>query len=237
LWADWAWNRATANFLLDQVLRRLETGPGTDGLTYVDTLKSIYRAVAPPAVRNLLASLGQSSEQKLLTSDRRARKCFAVPHNENAGAIRINLVGREPDGKVERADLDDFMAELIKDLKDIVNLETGEQLVKDVVRVSEMCSGDHRDDLPDLLVLWHRPKPIQKIGSPKIGEIRAQYPGSRTGDHTKRMLMIACGPEIKTTGQIYNTSIMDVSPTIAALLGTSPQGMDGKVIPEVATQE
>lgn len=227
----------TANFLLDQILRRLETGPGTDGLTYVDTLKKIYRAVAPPAVRNLLASLGQSGEQKMLATDRRARKCFAVPHNENAGAIRINLVGRELDGKVNPSDLDAYVDALTKDLKDIVNLETGDSLVKEIIRVSDLYTGDHLDDLPDLLVLWDRPKPIRKIGSPKIGEIEDEYPGNRTGDHTNRMLMVASGPGIVPAGQIFDTSVTDIGPTIGALLGVTTQDMDGKVIPQLAATE
>ncbi|NQV22131.1 MAG: alkaline phosphatase family protein [Rhodospirillales bacterium] len=227
----------TANFIMDQILRRLESPPGAQGLTYVDKLKEIYRTVAPRAVRKRLGRLGQRSEQKMLVSDRHDRKCFFVPNNDNCGAVRINRVGREPEGKVDPSDLDAYVDELTKDLKDIVNLETGESLVKEVVRVSEHCAGDHLDDLPDLLVEWNRPKPIRKIGSPKIGEIEAEYPGNRTGDHTKRMLLVACGPGIEPAGQIFNTSVTDIGPTIGALLGVTTQDMDGKVILELAATQ
>lgn len=227
----------TANPVMDQILRRLENPVGAKGLTYVDTLKKVYRALAPPALRKRLARLGQRSEQKLLASDRRARKCFLVPNNDNCAAVRINLVGREPDGKVEPSELDAFIEGLTRDLKDIINLETGEPLVDEVVRLSEHCAGDHLDALPDLFVTWNRPKPIRKIGSPKIGEIETRYPGNRTGDHTKRMLLIASGPGITPAGQIFGTSVMDIGPTLGALLRVTTQDMDGGAIPEIAAAD
>ncbi len=228
----------TANFLLDQILRRLEGPEGTEGLTYVDTLKKVYRAVIPPALRNRLAHFGQHLEQELLASDRRRRKCFTVPHNENSGAVRINLVGREPDGKVQPGpERDAFIETLTRDLMDITNLETGEPLVGEVVRVSDQYTGDYLDDLPNLLVVWHRPNPIRKIGSRRIGAIEAKYPGSRTGDHTPRAIFFARGPGIVPVGQISETSVLDIGRTVEALLGVTPEDMDGGPIPEVTAAE
>ncbi|MFB3135498.1 MAG: alkaline phosphatase family protein [Rhodospirillales bacterium] len=225
----------TANFLLDQILRRLE---GTEGLTYVDTLKKVYRAVTPPALRIRLARFGQRREQKLLVSDWRRRKCFTIPHNDNSGAVRINLAGREPDGKVQPGpECDAFVEALTRDLMDITNLETGEPLVGEVVRVSDQCAGDYLDDLPDLFVVWHRPNPIRKIGSRRIGVIEAEYPGSRTGDHTPRAIFFARGPGIVPVGQIGETPVLDIGRTVEALLGVTPEDMDGDPIPEVTAAE
>jgi predicted AlkP superfamily phosphohydrolase/phosphomutase len=228
----------TANFLVDQILRRLEGPEGAQGLTYVDSLKKLYRAVTPPSVRNRLAHLGQRSEQKMLASDRRGRKAFSVPHNENSGAIRINMAGREPGGQVQPGpECDAYIAELTRNLKEIKNLETGEPLVKEVYRVSDQCNGDYLNDLPDLLVAWHRPNPIRKIGSPKIGEIEAKYPGSRTGDHTPNGLFFAQGPAIKEARQINEHTVMDISRTVEALLNVTPQDTDGQVISEFIAAE
>ncbi len=107
--------------------------------------------------------------------------------------------------------------------------------MKEVVRVSDQCTGDQLDDLPDLLVMWHRPTPIRKIGSPKIGEIEAKYPGDRTGDHTQHTLFVASGLGIAPAGQIFDTSVTDIRPTIEALLGVTSLHVDGKIIPEIAT--
>ena len=49
--------------------------------------------------------------------DRARRKAFAVVHNDISGAIRINMVGREPKGKVKPgAELEAFCAQLTQDL-------------------------------------------------------------------------------------------------------------------------
>jgi predicted AlkP superfamily phosphohydrolase/phosphomutase len=225
----------TANFLLDQILRRIEAGPESSGLTYVDSIKKVYRKVAPPALRNRLARFGQRREQDMLIADRRRRKSFAIPHNEHAGAVRVNLIGREPDGKVDPAQLNNYLDELTADLKAIVNLETGDPLIKEVVRISDICEGEQLNRLPDLLLLWHRPVPIRRIGSAKIGEIDAVYPGDRTGDHSQKALLVANGPTISGGGSQFDSSVLDICPTIHSLLDVPADNMDGKVITEIAS--
>jgi len=222
----------TSNFLLDQILRRLESGPSSDGVTYVDTIKSVYRAVVPHSLRNRLRSTAERSEEAMLASDRRRRKFFVVPHNENSGAIKLNLVGREADGKVRPgAEADAVCGALIKDLMEIVKLDTGEPLVAEVVRVRDRYQGEHVDELPDLLVIWNRETPITAFGSPKIGEITVNYPGNRTGDHTPRGLFLACGPEIAPGALSNQVSVMDVGATVMSWLDASLPGADGTAIP------
>lgn len=224
----------TSNFLLDQILRRLESGPTNDGLTYVDTLKSVYRSVVPHSLRNRMRSTAERSEEAMLASDRRRRKFFVVPHNENSGAIKFNLIGREPDGKVRPgAEAEAVCDGLIKDLMEIVKLDTGEPLVEEVVRVREKYQGEHIDELPDLLVIWNRKTPITVFGSPKTGQIEVDYPGNRTGDHTPRGLFLACGPGISPRALSNKVSVMDVGATVMSWLGTTLPDVDGTAIPEL----
>ena len=224
----------TGNVWLDQILRRLERGPTTDGLHYVDMLKSVYRSVVPSSLRDRLRSTAERSEESMLAADRSRRKCFVVPHNENSGAIRLNLVGREPDGKVNPgSEAEAFCKALTHDLMDIVKLDTGEPLVEEVVRVAERFQGDHLDELPDLLVIWNRKTPITKFGSPKIGEIEASYPGSRTGDHTPRGLFFACGRGISPCALPNKVSVMDIGTTIVLWRGLTLPDVDGTPIPEL----
>ena len=76
--------------------------------------------------------------------------CINISPHQYFSPVRINLEGREPDGKVAPSNQTAFIDGLERDLKDIVNLESGEPLVAEVVRVSDVCAGAHRDDLPDL---------------------------------------------------------------------------------------
>jgi predicted AlkP superfamily phosphohydrolase/phosphomutase len=66
--------------------------------------------------------------------ERSTRKYFRLPHNQNAGAIRINLAGREPNGLVSAAEYDDVCAELIAQLREVTNVDTGRPLLADVGR-------------------------------------------------------------------------------------------------------
>jgi len=223
----------TANHMLDRILRRLESGAGAAGTTFVDGLKSTYRRIAPPLLRNSLRKVAERSEEAMLIKDRKQRKYFAIPHNENAGAIRINLIGREPNGKVRPgAEYDDICATLKEDLMSIVNAETGEPLVSQVVKVAETCHGDHINELPDLLSVWHRPAPINKVRSPKIGEIGGSYPGNRTGDHTPRGLFFLRAPGVEPHEISEPVSVMDIGATISRFLGISTAELDGVPIAE-----
>jgi predicted AlkP superfamily phosphohydrolase/phosphomutase len=224
----------TANFLLDQILRRLDGEGSQKGRTYVDTLKSVYRAILPPAVRNRLRGMAERSEDAMLIADRSRRKYFAVPHNENSGAIRINLIGREASGKVNPGpERDTLVEELTNELRAIVNLDTGEPIVEEIVRVAETFKGEHVNDLPDLLVIWNRRDPISAIGSPKIGEIRANYAGGRTGDHTAHGLFFASGKGLSPAALPNRVSVMDIGMTICSWLDVAPEITDGSPIVEL----
>lgn len=164
------------------------------------------------------------------------RKCFTLPNNDVYGAIRINLVGREPQGKVQPgAEYDDFCATLTHDLLDLVNVETGQPLVRRVVHTAEQFQGEYLDELPDLMVEWNRDAPIRKVSSPKIGILEKTFPGVRTGDHKPEGLFFAFGPHIQP-GHVDPVSVMDFAPTIAAMLDVPLPGVDGQPIVAILPQ-
>ena len=162
------------------------------------------------------------------------RKCFTVPNNDVYGAIRVNLAGREPQGRIQPgAEYDAFCTELTQDLLDIINVDTGKPLVRRVLRTADFYQGESLDDLPDLMVEWNREQPIATISSPKIGTITKSFPGVRTGDHQPDGLFFAYGPSVKP-GQIEGeTSVMDFAPTIASLLNVELHYAEGKPIAKV----
>lgn len=224
----------SANQLLDQILRRLEAGPESDSQTFVDRLKTLGRRILPAQTRILISSRFESASQHLLENDRRARRCFAVPHNENSGAIRINLIGRDPDGKVKPGEeYETLCRSLEQDLMEIVEEKTGAPIVKQVVHVRETCHGDQMDALPDLLVIWNRPHPIEAIVSPKIGSLRRPKAGVRTGDHTSDGCFLFSGNGLSPVAVEAPVSVMDLGATIPALFQVPPQNLDGTPIKEV----
>ncbi|MEM7758542.1 MAG: alkaline phosphatase family protein [Cyanobacteria bacterium P01_A01_bin.40] len=159
------------------------------------------------------------------------RKAFQLEHNEISGAIRINLKDREPAGRISPGrELEKFCAKLSQDLIDLVDPNTGNPIVKQVIRTETLFTGNHQDCLPDLLVEWRRDALITSVASKKIGLLRVNKPPYRTGNHTVDGIYFARGPAIVPNQNPSSASLMDIGPTIAALLNTSLPDVEGKPI-------
>jgi predicted AlkP superfamily phosphohydrolase/phosphomutase len=157
--------------------------------------------------------------------------CFDVPNAEVYGAIRVNLVGREPQGKVTPgAQYDVLCEELRHDLCALVNPDTGQPAVRRVLRTADIYQGPYLGDLPDLLVEWNGDAPLEAVDSPKTGMIRRALLGPRTGHHRPHGLLLAAGPGIKPGQITAPASVMDIGPTIAANLGVALPDTDGHAI-------
>jgi predicted AlkP superfamily phosphohydrolase/phosphomutase len=222
----------TGNFVLDEVLRRLEGKRKTRGLDWLVRAKQQAKRVLPRGVRSRWRKTSRRIEERVAHADRERRRFFTVPHNDIAGAIRVNLAGREPAGIVRPDELEAVYAMLRRELLALRNLDTGGPVVEDVVRVADHCQGEQLDDMPDFFVLWRREARIERVGSAKVGEVVHRQRGNRTGDHRSDSILFARGPGI-TPGEMAPCSIMDVAPTIAALLGVGLPQSDGQPIPEM----
>lgn len=243
-----------AQFLLDQILLRLgvakapkcdPTPPPSSAHTLANTLDSamtwgwqklpgeMRRRLKP--VRKLLRSwIDQPPARPKPTIDPAAGRCFMVTNNFAHGGIRINLIGREPEGKVAPGrEFDAVCSELTEGLIAIVNVQTGRPIVRRVIRTAEMYRGDHVNLLPDLLVEWTNEAPVYAIRSEKIGEIRGEYRYCRSGEHKPDGLFIVTGPSVPHSRLDRNVSILDFAPTLTALLDVRLPDTDGTPIPEI----
>jgi predicted AlkP superfamily phosphohydrolase/phosphomutase len=157
------------------------------------------------------------------------RKCYAVLHNENAGGVRINVVGREPAGCVKPgADYEAVCKSLTKDLLDLVNADTGKPVIKEVVRVADECHGQRLETLPDLLAVWAREAPIRAVTSPKIGVVtESRVMGARTGDHNPDCVLYTQGPRVTRRGLMNPMAVEDIAPTITSWLDFALPDCDG----------
>ena len=224
----------TGNGHIDEILRRLEgTTPSKRG-SAINRLRAIGRKAMPTFVRLALYNFSFDFHERALAAERSQRKCFAIFHNDISGAVRVNLVGREPNGKINPgAEYDRFCTELTADLMDIVNGETGKPLVEEVVRTADLFEGDYLDHLPDLMVMWRHDSPVHTVKSAKIGEVHGTYRGNRTGDHNEDCLFIASGKGIAPRRLNDAVDAADLAPTVAALVGISGIDVEGKPIADV----
>jgi predicted AlkP superfamily phosphohydrolase/phosphomutase len=213
----------TGEHLLDAVLLRLESSQSP-----------LWQRIAFAGKEIEYKIRGRLSGGNGSVHPQRIRRAFQVDHNEISGAIRINLEGREPAGRIRpgRAQ-EDFCQLLTRELLDLVNPDTGKSIVDSVLRTEAIFKGEHLDCLPDLFVVWSRNAPITAAASPKIGEIRVTAPAYRTGNHVPDGFYLSAGPGVSKGEQLLSASIMDIGPTIAELLETSLPDTDGKPIAAV----
>lgn len=223
------------NSFLNNILLRLEKieSPKLSPLKkLLKYLKKPAKRLLKPLQRKRNIPVGFSAVVSLNVEE---RKCFPLFNNDACGAIRINLVDREPQGKVyPGTDYDEFCQQLTKDLMAIVNDRTGEPLVKNVIRVSDYYQGEYLNNLPDLIVEWNRQTPILFVSSPKIGKLENSYSGVRTGDHKPDGLFFVTGPGVKPGKSEQPISVLDFAPTLAHLLQVSLPYAEGKVIPAIS---
>jgi len=225
------------NHLLDEVLRRIENVQAPRPLAWMTRSKRAIKQQLPRRLRQRWRRMVNDVEEAASRADRARRSYFAVPHNDLAGAIRVNLAGREARGCVEPgATYDTLFAQLRHDLLQIRNLDTGRPAITDVLRTDQLCQGAKLADMPDFFVMWNREAPIDRVFSPTIGTVDLAHRGNRSGDHTPDSVFFAAGPSV-ARGRIDDVSLLDFAPTLAARHGVALPDADGRVIPGLALRD
>jgi predicted AlkP superfamily phosphohydrolase/phosphomutase len=247
-------------FLIDAVLRRLadaEAGREPRSSVPIRTLKAVWQRLPVGARRRLAPGVARRIRRRLRTSSEglssyqevfdRCPLCsaavfdgtrddpwFIVPNNTACAGMRLNLAGREPNGVVVSDQADEVSAQLTRDLLDLVKVETGQPLVRQVTRTADHFDRTDDDTLPDLLVEWDRRSPTKTVYSPKTGVVHEPYEHSRTGDHDPDGLLVVAGPGIAAGVELPAIVSADVAPTLCGVLGVDFDESDGHAVPGIA---
>jgi predicted AlkP superfamily phosphohydrolase/phosphomutase len=165
-----------------------------------------------------------------------SRRFIRLPNNELYGGVRINLAGREPRGRVQPgSEFEQLIAWIERELLALTDPDhPGRRLVRKVMRTKELYSGDLRDGLPDLLIDWDHSLPINAATSERIGVVRGEYDGVRSGDHRPTGMLLARVPGIAAGRLPHDVQMVDLAPTIASLAGEPMTNVDGIPIPGLA---
>jgi len=129
--------------------------------------------------------------------------------------------------------------EISQRLLDLVDPQTGQRVVRDVVRPQEIYDGDFARHAPDLLPSWWEDgflledsvpgdptqSVVERSQSPVVGGVEF------SGSHRMGGVLILNGPSIRQGQVADDASIIDVAPTILHLMGLPvPADMDGEVL-------
>jgi predicted AlkP superfamily phosphohydrolase/phosphomutase len=159
--------------------------------------------------------------------------------NDLQGYIRINLRGREASGIVEAGEeYNQLCSKIAEGIATFVDADTREPVIEIVKRSDQLFGrGKRLEDLPDLIIQW-APSPAanhRAVTSPRYGSIPWSMPGhhptGRSGNHTPEGFLLVVGPTIKQASKIEGANILDLAPTVCALLNIPiPFKMCGKGI-------
>ncbi len=154
---------------------------------------------------------------------------FPMPA-DGLSALRVNLVGRDPRGRIHSGEecarlLDEFTAELFQ----LTNAETGEPVVARSFRADQQVDPVTMGTGPDLIVWWSKSAPIRTLHSRTLGTIAGECLEMRTGEHVMRgMLLISHARAKPGRHSIEGMSAMDIPATLCDLVGVRPAGrLDG----------
>lgn len=146
----------------------------------------------------------------------------------------INLRGREPEGIVAPgSEYQQVRDELIEQLLAAREELTGQPAVADILKSDEVYHGEFADLAPDLIVRWAENLMINGLVSQVNGQAqvaRAELRDDTLGAHHPDCLLALWGRGVRPGAVPAGVGIMDVAPTVLALLGCEvPAGLDGRV--------
>jgi len=149
-----------------------------------------------------------------------------------AGQIYLNLKGREPQGIVEpNHEFGRIREEIIRELKGLVDEETGEKVVEEIFRKEEIYQGPHLKEAPDI-IFFPKGFEIAAFGEYEFASHRIlDYSWGVSGSHRMEGLLMMKGKAIQRGIPLEGAQIIDLAPSILYLLNLPiPNGMDGKVL-------
>jgi predicted AlkP superfamily phosphohydrolase/phosphomutase len=152
-----------------------------------------------------------------------ARSAAAV-RSLSALGVRCSVAGRDPDGVIPAADFDDVRTALIDDLAALRGPD-GERVFEAVVdRHAVAPAPADEPNAPDVLL---RPAGMTW----KVSDVVRERTFGTTDEysHTWTGLLIAAGPGVGTLPADATPSVIDVAPTVCALLGVpAPDAVEGR---------
>ena len=159
-------------------------------------------------------------------------QAYRIPLYPPAEGIVVNLRGRQKQGAVDAgAHYEQVRERIIEMMQGLRDPATGGRVVQWARRREDVFAGVHLEQAPDVVVLF---EPAYKGASgldvafePVPDQILDQY----SGVHAMEGIFAAAGRGIRQGVDLGTRSILDVAPTLLALLGRPvPADVDGSVM-------
>lgn len=150
----------------------------------------------------------------------------------NFGQMYVNLKGREPQGCISPGEEYERVLQRLEDkLRAMRDPDTGEPVIGDIWRGSELFQGKYTHRAPDLFFftrdLEYKAMGLTDFGSNNVFD---ELYGTHA-HHRMNGVFILRGPGVRQGERIEGARLVDLAPTIYALMGVPiPRGLDGHVL-------
>jgi len=140
--------------------------------------------------------------------------------------IRLNVLGREPEGIVAPGtEYEQVRDQIARALREANEPKTGRRAVDRIWKREELYSGPLLEEMPDLVFTLR-----SGFASSPLRPTLWAPTGWGSGDHSLEGILIAWGRGV-APGRLVGAELIDIAPTALHLLGHPvPAGMDGKVL-------
>jgi predicted AlkP superfamily phosphohydrolase/phosphomutase len=159
---------------------------------------------------------------------------YRIPLYAPAEGVAVNLRGRQQEGIVEPGEEYERVRDrVISSLADLNDPATGEPVVVWARRREEVYEGPYLEEAPDVVALL---RPEFK-GASGLGEVFEPVPEplleNYSGVHAMDGIFAIAGPGVRRGITLGTRPIVDVAPTLLAVLGVPvPDDLDGTAMDE-----
>lgn len=148
---------------------------------------------------------------------------YAPVQNE----IYLNRTDREPQGVVPSEERTDVTDDIVSGLRSLRHPERDEPLISNIYRGEEIFDGPYADDGPDVILVADD----MACNVSKGFNDDELFSKLKWGEHRQYGTFLAAGPSIATDAELGTPTLMDVLPTVFAILdATIPSDVDGNVV-------
>jgi len=154
------------------------------------------------------------------------------------GAISLNVKGRQPQGIIKYdKEYEDLREEIISDLFELEDSETGERIVKETYKREEIYDGPYLDMAPDIIAV---PRDGYEFfgmyGFSSNKDVEVTHGNS--GSHRPYGIFMAMGRGVKKGIKINGARIIDIAPTVLHVMGVPiPSHMDGAILMKIFEED
>ncbi len=213
-------------------------------LAKTDLISKAYRLVSRLGLGKIANLVSKPARNKVLNSfmsfddiDWSRTKAYA---RGAFGQIYINLKGREPGGIVEPGEeYERVLADLIEALENLLHPETGEPLITEIHKRSEVFDGPYLEHAADVIfsIQNYLYQSSVKMGLDSESILgKSEYEDS--GSHRSEGILVMSGPGIVKGKHISGANIADILPTMLALAGVPvPEDLDGQPLSKAFTEQ